>query len=112
MPEKENKWNSPTSREWESELLIEYVENLKRPGVMEARRERSLRFDKILDRMSRERVTLTEKHPGKWVVMGEDGIVALGDSLGQVVDEAHRRGLRGSDLAIEFLDPDPPIYIL
>lgn len=107
-----NTWNDPISPERNAELIREHVERIKKSGGIKARREQDRQFSKIHDRMRKEHAALMDKYPRKWVVMGKDGVVALGDSLEEVVDEAHNRGFRASDMAVEFLDPDPPIYIL
>lgn len=66
----------------------------------------------IVERMWAERDALMEAHPNQWVAMGKDGVVSIGDSIDAVIEDAAARGLRGSDLVIEFLDTDPPLLIL
>ena len=110
MPERKN-GNRSLSPE-EAEILEKHVERIRKSSNLTARRDQARAFSNIHRRMDRERAALTEKFPRKWVVMGKDGVVTLGDSLEEVVAEAHSRGLRASDMAVEFLDPDPPIYVL
>ncbi len=66
----------------------------------------------IVERMWAERTALTEAHPNRWVAMGKDGVLAIGDSIDEVLEEAESQGARGGDTVIEFLDTDPPVLIL
>ncbi len=69
-------------------------------------------YHEIVVRMRNERASLMEEHPNRWVAMGKDGVVAIGDSIDSVIEDANAQGLRGSDRVIELLDTDPPILIL
>ena len=69
-------------------------------------------YREIVARMRAERAALTERYPDRWVAMGRDGVIAVGDSMDQVLDEVESRGLCGGDVAIEFLDTTPPLLIL
>ena len=69
-------------------------------------------FREIFVRMQSERASLTEKHPDRWVVMGKEGVVTVGDSMDEVLEKAETRGLKGSDMVVEFLDTSPPVLIL
>ena len=69
-------------------------------------------YHQIVVRMQHERASLMKGHPDQWVAMGRDGVVAIGDSIDEVIEEAEAQGLRGSDLVIEFLDTNPPVLIL
>ena len=66
----------------------------------------------IVARMRKERPSLVERHPDKWVVMGQEGVIAVGDSMDEVLREVEGRGLHGADVVIEFLDTDPSPLIL
>ena len=46
------------------------------------------------------------------MAMGREGVLAIGDSMDEVLREVEGRGLHGADIVIEFLDPDPPLLIL
>ncbi len=69
-------------------------------------------YHEIVARMRKERPSLVERHPDKWVAMGWEGVLAVGDSMDEVLGEVESRGLRGADVVIEFLDTDPPLLIL
>ena len=89
--------------------LKELVEGMGGPeAIIASIREYGL----IVERMWAERAALTEAHPNRWVAMGKDGVVSIGDSIDAVVEDAAAKGLKGSDLVIEFLDTDPPVLIL
>ena len=93
----------------DEEYVREIVEGLGgAKAIVDGLREYGL----IVERMWAERAALTEAHPNQWVAMGKDGVVAIGDSIDAVIEDAAAKGLRGSDLVIEFLDTDPPLLIL
>ena len=69
-------------------------------------------YHEIVARMRKERPSLVERHPDKWVAMGQMGVLAIGGSIDEVLREVESRGLRGADVVIDFLDTDPPLLIL
>lgn len=69
-------------------------------------------YQTIAARMREERPLLAELHPDKWVAMGKDGVLALGDSMEEVLASVEGKGMCGGDVIIEFLDSDPPLLIL
>ena len=38
-------------------------------------------YHEIVARMRAERAALTERYPDRWVAMGRDGVIAVGDSM-------------------------------
>ena len=69
-------------------------------------------YHEIVARMRKERPSLVERYPDKWVAMGQKGVLAIGDSMDEVLREVEARGLNGADVVIDFLDTDPPLLIL
>ena len=69
-------------------------------------------YRQIVARMWSERASLMEKYPDRWIAMGKDGVLAVGDSMDDVLEEVESQGYRGSEVVIEFLDTDPPLLIL
>ena len=69
-------------------------------------------FRRLVDRMWEARPELMEEHPDKWVAMAMDGVVAIGDSENDVLDEVERLGVRRRDVVVEYLETDPPVLIL
>ena len=69
-------------------------------------------YHQIVARMRKEHLSLVERHPDKWVAMGQEGVLAVGDSMDEVLREIEGRGLHGVDVVIEFLDTAPPLLIL
>ena len=69
-------------------------------------------FHKLRARMIEEHSRLIEKYPGKWVAMGKDGVLAVGESKREVFDEIETRGIRRSAAVVEFMDTDPADLIL
>ena len=58
------------------------------------------------------RPELMEKYPDKWVAITMDGVVAIGDSKNDVLDEVESQGVRRRDVVVEYLETDPPVLIL
>ena len=69
-------------------------------------------YHEIVTRMRAERAALTDVHPNLWVAMGKNGVLAVGDSMDDVLEEVESRGMRGGDIVIELLDTNPPLLIL
>ena len=69
-------------------------------------------YHEIVARMRKEHPSLVERHPDKWVAMGQKGVLAIGDSMDEVLREVESQGLHGADVVIDFLDTDPPLLIL
>ena len=69
-------------------------------------------FERLQVRMTEEYDLLLEKHPDRWVAMGMDGLLAVGDSEEDVYQAVVNQGMRRSDVVVEFLDTDPPVLIL
>lgn len=94
------------------EELREFVDS--RGGVYDFVSE-LIEFQELCARLGRERTNLMDKFPDRWVVMDKDGKVIVGGTGGSLEDllkEAETQGLKRGDLAIEFLDTDPPDLIL
>ena len=85
------------------------VENL---GGAQALVDGIREYRQIVARMWSERASLMEKYPDRWIAMGKDGVLAVGDSMDDVLEEVESQGYRGSEVVIEFLDTDPPLLIL
>ena len=69
-------------------------------------------FRKAVKRLWSERDALIEKHPNRWVSMGKDGVVSIGDSIEEVVSATETKGISTTDVVVEYLDPDPETLIL
>ena len=74
--------------------------------------DRMERFRKVVDRFHKEEEALTRKYPFKWVAVGKDGLLEVGDSLEEVCSACEARGLKNPDYWARFLDPDPKVMVL
>ena len=68
-------------------------------------------FQQLRIRMTKEHAALIEKFPDQWVVVGLDGLLAVGNSEDEVLQAIDDRGIVRSDVVVEFLDTDPPVLI-
>ena len=85
---------------------------IEETGGVETLNEEMEEFQRVVDRMFHERAALKEKHPNKWVAMGKNGVVAVGDSMDDMFDRVDSQGVRRNDVVVEFLDTDPSPLIL
>ncbi len=69
-------------------------------------------FLQAVKRMWAERDSLVERHPGKWVAMGKDGVVSVGDSIEEVLSVADAENASRPEMVIEYLDPNPATPVL
>ncbi len=69
-------------------------------------------YHEIVVRMRTEQAELIKEHPDKWVAMGGDGVLAVGDSMKEVLEEVERQGVDSGETVVEFLDTSPPLLIL
>lgn len=69
-------------------------------------------FRQLVDRLWEERSELMERYPDKWVAVGLDGVVAVGNSMSAVLDEVENLGLLRRDVVVDHLQTDPPVLIL
>ena len=90
----------------------EFEEMLAELGGVEALRDDPNDFRKAVNRLWIERDALIEKHPNRWVSMGKDGVVSIGDSIEEVVLATETKGISTTDVVVEYLDPDPETLIL
>ena len=93
----------------DKDYVKEIIEGL---GGVRALMDEMDEYHEIVARMRKERPSLVERHPDKWVAMGQQGVLAIGDSMDEVLREVESQGLHGSDVVIDFLDTDPPLLIL
>ena len=62
--------------------------------------------------MWEERDSLIELHPNKWVSMGKDGVVSIGESIEEIVSATEAKGVSTADVIVELIDPEPEALIL
>ena len=90
----------------------DFEEMLAQLGGAQALRDDPNDFRKAVERLWDERVSLIELHPNKWVSMGKDGVVSIGDSIEDVVSATEAKGVSTADVVVELLDPEPEMLIL
>ena len=90
----------------------DFEEMLAQLGGAQALRDDPNDFRKAVERLWNERDSLIELHPNKWVSMGKDGVVSIGDSIEEVVSTTAAKGVSTADVIVELLDPEPEALIL
>ena len=93
----------------DEDYVKEVIEGL---GGAKALMDEADEYREIVVRMKKERPNLLERHADKWVAIGQEGVLAVGESMDEVLSEVEGRGLHGTDVVIEFMDTDPPLLIL
>ena len=89
--------------------LDEVIEEL---GGAQAIQEQSDTFKQVVAYFYANESFFIEEHPYKWIAVTKDRVVAIGDSMESVFDEAGQKGFFNPDVLVRFLDPDPPALIL
>ena len=69
-------------------------------------------FHNVVALMRQERPRLMEEYPDKWVVMGKDGDVVVGDSIDDALEKADALGMERGEMIVDYLETDPPMLIL
>ena len=69
-------------------------------------------MDKIQIRLDKERSSLKEQYPDKWIAWGEEGVVAVADTHQELLAIIHPMGLGSWDVVTDYLDTEPKVYIL
>ena len=81
-------------------------------GGVQALRDDPNDFRKAVRWLWDEQDLLIEQHPYKWISMGRDGAVSIGDSIEEVVAATEAKGVSTADVIIEYLDPNSETLIL
>ena len=68
----------------DKDCVKEVIEGL---GGAKALMDEMGEYHQIVARMKKERLRLVERHPDKWVAMGKEGVIAVGDSMDEVLRE-------------------------
>ena len=90
----------------------DFEDMLAQLGGAQALRHDPNDFRKAVERLWDERDSLIELHPNKWVSMGKDGVMSIGDSIEEVISATEAKGVSTSDVIVELLDPEPEPLIL
>ena len=69
-------------------------------------------FHQVVLRWHSEEVALTKQYPYKWVAVGKDGLLEVGDSMEEVSEAVRARGIRNPHCVLRYLNPNPPPLIL
>ena len=89
-----------------------FEEMIAQLGGVQALRDDPNNFRKAVTRLWNEEDSLVEQHPHKWVSMGKDGVVAIGDSIEEVIAATEENNVSTADVIVEYLDPEPETLIL
>ena len=66
----------------------------------------------IHQRLDNATVGLAQEHPHQWAGMNSDMQLTLADSLEELLDKLRPDGDKQRNVAVEYLDPDPPEIVL
>ena len=102
--------SSPTGPS--SELLDQACAMIEEMGGARVLIDDLAKYQQLRIRMGEEHAGLIEQYPDRWVAVGLDGLLAVGDSEDEVFKAIDDRGIPRSDAVVEFLDTDPPVLIL
>lgn len=74
--------------------------------------EEIIAFSDRVERLDAKWKNLIKKYPDKWVAMADSEIIAIADTLEDVLREIDKRGVQRAEVVVEFLDTDPQSFIL
>ncbi len=89
--------------------LEQIIEEL---GGIETVQQHNETFHEVVAYFYDNQASFVEEYPYKWIAVTKDRIVAIGDSLESVINEAKRIGFSNPSVLVRFLDPDPPALFL
>ena len=95
-----------------SELIDQACAMIEEMGGARSLLDDLTEFRQLRIRMSEEHSGLFEQYPDRWVAVGFDGLVAVGDSEDEVFEKIDDKGISRSHVVVEYLDTDPPVLIL
>ena len=84
----------------------------KRFGSPQAAYDELIRFAKDADSLSKIRSKLTIEYPDKWVAFYNGELVAIADTLEEVLSDIRKAGLREHDVVTQFLNNKKMTMIL
>ena len=102
--------SSPTSPS--NELLDQACAMIEEMGGAQSLIDDLAEFRQLRVRMSEEHAALIEQYPDRWVAVGLDGLLAVGESQDEVLQTIDDKGIPRSDVVVEYLDTNPPVLIL
>ena len=68
--------------------------------------------DRAAQRLYDEHDRLKASYPDQWVAMSKDGLVAHHEELNGIIARLEEAGFESSQVAVEFLDSEPPMMLL
>ena len=93
----------------ETQALVEkLIEDIG--GIEEFKRTME-EFKELNRRFFRDKASLTEKYPCKWVALDMNGVVLVGDSMEEVFRDCEALGLKNPDILVEYLNPEPRAFL-
>ncbi len=100
---------------WTPELREKYISEVM-AGMnelgYEVIKQRDETFWAAFNRMKEEYDGLLKEYPDRWVAVGIDGLLAIGDSAHEVTQEVEDQGYSEWEFVIEFLESDPVPLVL
>ena len=81
-------------------------------GGVEALAARMDEHERLTARMQKEIESLPKTSDDRWVAMGRDGALEVGDSLEEVVSIVKAKGMADGTVIVEFLSAEPEVLIL
>ena len=69
-------------------------------------------YSRRVQRLDARWKQLLEEYPDKWVAVANDEIVAVGNTLDEVLRATDEQGVPRADVVVEFLDTNPISLIL
>ena len=102
----------PLTQSERDKLWEDHVAMIEATGGFDAYHDDLVEFERLHDQFVAMESSFMKRYPDKWVAMGKGGVIAVGDSATEALDNLEKQGLDRSKAVYQFMDTDPPILIL
>ena len=100
------------TQEQKDQAMAAVRESFRKRGGIAAVRADMEEFHELNMRIVAEFPALREKYPNQWVCMDMEGILVVGPSQEEVLEEVRRRNIDMSGAIVEYIDDEDAILIL
>ena len=102
----------PLTQSERDKLWEDHVAMIEEEGGVGAIMDEMEEFQELLSQFLAMDSSLVKRYPDKWVAMGKGGVIAVGDSATEALDNLEELGLDRSKAVCQFMNTNPPILIL
>ena len=98
--------------EQREKLLDDHVAMIEAEGGVGVIMDEMREFQELSRQFLAMEISLLKRYPDKWVAMGKGGVIAVGNSEIEAVENLEKVGIDRTDAIVKFMDTNPPTLIL